>query len=796
MYDITVRARDSDNMLGSVAVAVTVDAVNERPTIVGDAAASIEEGGTLLVGTYRAADPETALIAWQPLAGDDGDRFEFTASNGRLVFKAAPDYEDATDSGRNNVYDVTLSVSAGGHTTTFDVAVSVTNKDEGVALPLGLSSPQPQAGADYTATLSDPDDVLSTDWTWERSTSRSGPWTAVSGAVDGVTTSVYRPVAGDVGYFLRVSAAYTDGHGPDKSRAVVSANSVKAAPVANVPPSFEDRAPTRRVAENAGARAAVGMSVTATDSGDVVTYELSGSALFTINSNSGQISVVADGSLDHETAPSHRVTVKASDTTNASDTVTVTIEVTDVNEPPDAVADTGRAREDGDVTIDVLANDSDPEDDRSALTLRVTADPRRGRATVNEPANPGEGPTITYTPRADYHGADVFTYEVRDAGSPSLASTATVTVEVDAVNDAPTFKSATTTRSVSESATGGGKVGAPVTATDVDNNDTLTYSLTGSEARFFAIGPRGQITVGDGVTFNIATKDTYTVTVAADDSHRDRATVEVTITVTSGPTKPPITGGGGGGGGGGPPVAVEIDGPSFAAANTETVFTAAVSDDTTISSLSWTVTGPDGFTATSNAQRFTFVAPAGGAYTLSVTVDDTARRTLTGRVTLTVFGDITGHQFVNEILWLAEEGITRGCAAHSYCPSNPVTRAQMATFLARALEPGSAPAASRVRRRGPLQRTRRQHRGAPCSTHHHRMHPRPTRLLPQQPGNASADGDLPCPRPRTWRRPRSQQGSRTWTPPAHMPPTSRRSMRHTSPQDAPKTHSPTAPAGR
>ena len=688
VYDITVRARDSDNMLGSVAVTVTVDAVNERPTIVGDAAASIEEGGTLLVGTYRAADPENALIAWQPLAGADGDRFEFTASNGRLVFKSAPDYEDATDIGRNNVYDVTLSVSAGGHTTTLDVAVTVTNKDEGVALPLGLSSPQPQAGADYTATLSDPDDVLSTDWTWERSMSRSGPWTAVSGAVDGVTTSVYRPVAGDVGYFLRVSAAYTDGHGPDKSRSLVSANSVRAAPVANVAPSFEDRAPTRSVAENAGERAAVGAAVRATDtdSGDVVAYELSGSALFTINSNSGQISVVADGSLDHETAPSHRVTVKASDTTNASDSVTVTIDVTDVNEPPDVEADTATAREDGDVTIDVLANDSDQEDDRSALTLRVTTDPRRGRATVNEPANPGERPTITYTPRADYHGADVFTYEVHDAGSPYLASTATVTVEVDAVNDAPTFKSAATTRSVSESATGGGKVGAPVTATDVDDNDTLTYSLIGTEARFFAIGPRsGQITVGDGVTFNIATKDTYTVTVAADDSDRDRATVDVTITVTSGPPKPPIITGGGGGGGGGPPVVVEIDGASFAAADTETVFTAAVSDDARIGSLSWTVTGPDGFTATSNAERFSFVAPAGGAYTLSVTVDDAARRTLTGRVTLTVFGDIAGHQFVNEILWLAEEGITRGCAAHSYCPSNPVTRAQMATFLARAL---------------------------------------------------------------------------------------------------------------
>ena len=121
-------------------------------------------------------------------------------------------------------------------------------------------------------------------------------------------------------------------------------------------------------------------------------------------------------------------------------------------------------------------------------------------------------------------------------------------------------------------------------------------------------------------------------------------------------------------------------------AGTEAVFIAAVSDDTRISALRWTVTGPDGFTATSNAPRLAFAAPAGGTYTVSVTVDDVARRTLTASVTLTVFGDIAGQQFVNEIIWLAEEGTTRGCTDHSYCPNNPVTRAQMASFLARALD--------------------------------------------------------------------------------------------------------------
>ena len=160
-------------------------------------------------------------------------------------------------------------------------------------------------------------------------------------------------------------------------------------------------------------------------------------------------------------------------------------------------------------------------------------------------------------------------------------------------------------------------------------------------------------------------------------AHDNKTIGQSTITITSSP---------GHGGAGGPAVVVEIEGASFAVPDTETVFTAAVSDDTRIGSLSWIVTGPDGFTATSNAQRFSFGAPAGGTYTVSATVDDIARRTLTGSVTLTVFGDITDQPFVNEILWLAESGITRGCAAYDYCPSNPVTRAQMASFIARALD--------------------------------------------------------------------------------------------------------------
>jgi hypothetical protein len=50
------------------------------------------------------------------------------------------------------------------------------------------------------------------------------------------------------------------------------------------------------------------------------------------------------------------------------------------------------------------------------------------------------------------------------------------------------------------------------------------------------------------------------------------------------------------------------------------------------------------------------------------------------------FTDIARSAFVDEIVWLAEQGITTGCSATRFCPTDPVTRGQMASFLARAFD--------------------------------------------------------------------------------------------------------------
>lgn len=45
----------------------------------------------------------------------------------------------------------------------------------------------------------------------------------------------------------------------------------------------------------------------------------------------------------------------------------------------------------------------------------------------------------------------------------------------------------------------------------------------------------------------------------------------------------------------------------------------------------------------------------------------------------------TSHLFFQQIEALAASGITSGCDADSFCPGDPLTRGQMAAFLAKAL---------------------------------------------------------------------------------------------------------------
>lgn len=92
------------------------------------AAVSIPEN-TTSVTTVTATDPDAGqVLSYSIVAGADAALFTIDTNTGALAFKTAPDFENATDAGTNNVYDLTVQVSDGhGGTDTQAIAVTVTN---------------------------------------------------------------------------------------------------------------------------------------------------------------------------------------------------------------------------------------------------------------------------------------------------------------------------------------------------------------------------------------------------------------------------------------------------------------------------------------------------------------------------------------------------------------------------------------------------------------------------------------------------------------------------------------------
>jgi VCBS repeat-containing protein len=102
-----------------------------------------------------------------------------------------------------------------------------------------------------------------------------------------------------------------------------------------------------------------------------------------------------------------------------------------VNDAPVATNDGYSTNEDTTLTVaapGVLGNDSDP--DGNALTAALVAGPAHGSLTLNAAGS------FTYTPAANFNGSDTFTYRPSDGTAPS--NTATVSITVGPVNDAPT----------------------------------------------------------------------------------------------------------------------------------------------------------------------------------------------------------------------------------------------------------------------------------------------------------------------------------------------------------------------
>jgi len=153
----------------------------------------------------------------------------------------------------------------------------------------------------------------------------------------------------------------------------------------------------------------------------------------------------------------------ANDGTADGNTVTVTIKVNIVNHAPSATNDAYETDEDATLVVTLpgaLGNDNDPDGD--ALTAIKVTNPAHGVLIFNTDG------TFTYTPMADWHGTDYFTYKTTDGLLES--NIAEVTLHIKSINDAPVAppQSVTTDEDLQKDIT--------LTGSDVDG-DGLTYSI-------------------------------------------------------------------------------------------------------------------------------------------------------------------------------------------------------------------------------------------------------------------------------------------------------------------------------
>lgn len=181
-----------------------------------------------------------------------------------------------------------------------------------------------------------------------------------------------------------------------------------------------------------GKAAPVATNATFTDhAGQLLTGTLSGSdpeksaLLFSLTSNgtlgTATITNSATGAFSYQpkigSLGTDSFTFKVNNGSLDSKVATVTVQIT--NNPPVAKPDTATTKSGTAVTIDLLANDTDPDGD--PLTLKAVGQGAHGTVAIS-------GTKASYTPAASFVGSDSFTYTVADGKGGSATGTATITV--------------------------------------------------------------------------------------------------------------------------------------------------------------------------------------------------------------------------------------------------------------------------------------------------------------------------------------------------------------------------------
>ncbi|MFW1711922.1 tandem-95 repeat protein, partial [Vibrio parahaemolyticus] len=229
----------------------------------------------------------------------------------------------------------------------------------------------------------------------------------------------------------------------------------------------------------------------------------------------GTVSVNPDGSVTYTPDDNYHGTDSFTyivTSGGVSESTTVEVNVTPVNDAPVAKDDTAITDEDTPVTIDVLPNDTDVDGDKLSIQSASVIE-AQGKVEIVD----GK---LVFTPAENFNGDAEITYTVTDG---SLTDQATVKVTVNAVNDTPVVESNIADQTLAEDFTPY-SIDLNTAFSDVDGE--LTFSVSGNS--------NIQVAIVNGIATITSTADwngSETLTFTATDSSGESISQRVDFTV-------------------------------------------------------------------------------------------------------------------------------------------------------------------------------------------------------------------------------------------------------------------------
>ena len=530
-FDFTATTTDTEALSASSTFTFTIEPIFDQTPVVDDQIFSVDENSTIgtAVGTIITSDLDVGdAITYTIIAGNLDTAFAVGSGDGEITV----DNSTPLDFETNESISFTVEVEDSGMLTdTAVITVDINNINEAPILsggPFDILENSANTTSVGTVTNSDVD----AGDTFTYTITASDPITpafAIGSSTGEITVTDTTQLNFETTPTYTLTVEVIDsGLLTDTADIIINLLDDNDAPILSPAGPFE-------IAEDAPNSTQVGTPISATDedisAGDVLTYTITGGnpgAPFGIGPSNGQITVINSTILDFDTPPaSYNLAIQVTDSEGATDSEIVVVNLTDVNEPPIASNTTFMINEnlpDGQPVGTVPA--TDPEDD--SLEFIITAGNSGAPFAINAMSG---AITVNDSSLLNFETTPTFTLTVTVDDGTNPVDTATITIDLNDLNESPTISNAVA--NIDENSSNGTAV-VTVPSSDPDEGDSLTFEiLTGNIGNAFAIDNDGNITVAASGQLDYENIQSYTLGILATDDGNLTNTANVTININN-----------------------------------------------------------------------------------------------------------------------------------------------------------------------------------------------------------------------------------------------------------------------